>query len=90
MSLNQLIVTALNEAIVRNEEGGQEHNRLVEELRHIRMALGDLAVEIDPGQLPAALRSMAELAAQRDVSPPLPTLAPPLSATVIEGREDRA
>lgn len=85
-SLNQLIVTCLNEAVPEEEKDRQAGHD--EELRRVKAALG--AVEIDISTWKKRL-GLAEVTPNREVlRESLPKLDPPLSRTVIEDREDRA
>ncbi len=88
-SLNQLIVTALNETVDGEEEAGREKDSLMEQVRHIRTILGDLVVEIDPSQFPPEVRPRPGLPKREELMKLLPRLNPPLSATLAEEREDR-
>lgn len=86
-SLNQTIVAALHEALSRADRDGGDD--AVEQLRHIRMALGDLVVELDESQLPPELRPSEDLPDTDALRESMPRLDPPLSATIIADREDR-
>jgi hypothetical protein len=86
-SLNQTIVSTLHEALARSEPEDTDDQTV--ELRHIRMALGDLVVELDASELPPELRPSDDLPDRDAYRESLPRLDPPLSRTIIEGREDR-
>lgn len=89
VSLNQLIIATLNEALAQDEGAAQEEKSLVEQVQYIRMALGDLAVELDVSQFPPHLRPGEELPDREEFMQSLPQLSPPMSRTIIEDREDR-
>lgn len=88
-SLNRLIVAALSEALARDEVAGQAESPLLEQLQHVRRALGDLAVEVDANHVPPHLRPSEDLADTDTLRQSMPELVPPLSATIIADREDR-
>ena len=87
-SLNEIIVAILSEAVDRMDEVAEEVSNLLEEqVKQVRAALGPLALELD---IPPDLRPSA---GQSDVTAyrrSLPRLNPPLSATIIADRDDRA
>ena len=95
VSVNQSIVTALNESVLSGDDGGNaddEHAALLDQVRHIRTALGDLIVELDPEDFPAHVRPTAtpiDREGFKGFMRSLPKLDPPLSATIIADREDR-
>jgi hypothetical protein len=88
-SLNELIVAALSEALARGEVAGQEEGALLEQVQHVRRALGDLAVELDLRHVPLPLRPSEDLPDSDTVRQSMPQLIPPLSATISVDREDR-
>lgn len=85
-SLNETIVVELNRALAPN--GGEDGPR-AEERERVRRALGDLIVDMDARLLPAELRPRDDLPNTNRLRESLPMLLPPLSTTMIEGREDR-
>ncbi|MBI4493873.1 MAG: toxin-antitoxin system HicB family antitoxin [Chloroflexi bacterium] len=87
-SLNQLIVAALREALARDAVVDQAEEALLEQVQHIRSALGDLAVELDVNHLPPHLRPREDLPHPDTLRRSMPELVPPLSATIVEDRED--
>lgn len=88
-SLNELIVAALSEALSRGEVVGQAEGSLLEQVQHIRWALGDLAVAVDASHLPPHLRPSEDLPDTDTLRRSMPELLPALSATIIADREDR-
>ncbi len=88
-SLNQVIVAALSEALARGEGARQAESPLLEQVQHVRRALGDLAVEVDARQLPPHLRPREDLPDTDTLRQSMPELIPPLSATLSADREDR-
>ena len=88
-SLNQVIVAALSEALARGEGARQAESPLLEQVQHVRRALGDLAVEVDARQLPPHLRPREDLPDTDTLRQSMPELIPPLSATISADREDR-
>jgi len=89
VSLNQTIVTILNEHLSRSESTQPLGSGLEEQVRHIRSALLELVVEIDTGHLLACIDWSETERAGEQPTRSIPPLAPPLSATVSELREDR-
>jgi hypothetical protein len=87
-SLNQTIVSALR-ATLDETSVGTPQSPLKEQLRQVRAVLGDLVVDFDVGRLLAELDSKDRDTEDGETTRPLPALNPPLSATVIEDREDR-
>lgn len=53
-----------------------------EQVQHVRLALGDLAVEVDLQHFPPDLRPSEDLPATEIVRQSMPKLTPPLSATI--------
>lgn len=88
-SLNQLIVSTLSEAVARDEAMDREQGHLAEQVKHIRSALGDLAVVLNTDSLPPHLHPEDDLPDPDVYRHSLPVLHPPLSATIIADREDR-
>ena len=58
-------------------------------MREIRAALGDLVIEVDTSRLLRQLRLQGKLPDREAFLTSLPKLSPPLSATVIEEREEQ-
>ena len=87
--LNQLIVATLSEALMGDDLVGKDESPLMEQVQHIRTALSGLAVDLDANQLPPHLRPGDELPDRAAFQQSLPTLDPPISATIIADREDR-
>lgn len=88
-SLNQLIVAALREMLARDALAGQAEGSLLEQVQHVRRALGDLAIEVDASQLPPHLCPREDLPNTDTLRQSMPSLVPPLSATISADREDR-
>ncbi len=88
-SLNELIVAALSQALAQGEVAGQAESSLLEQVQHVRRALGDLAVEVDARHLPPHLRPSDDLPDTDTLRQSMPALVPPLSATISADREDR-
>ncbi len=88
-SLNELIVAALSEALARDELNGQAEGSLLQQVQHVRRALGDLVVEVDVSHLPPQLRPQDDLPDTDTLRQSMPALVPPLSATISADREDR-
>ena len=88
-SLNQVIVAALSEALARAEGARQAESPLLEQVQHVRRALGDLAVEVDASHLPPQLHPRDDLPDTDALRRSMPELVPPLSATISADREDR-
>lgn len=88
-SLNQLVVAALSETLARGEVAGEAEGSLLEQVQHVRLALGDLAVEVDASHLPPYLRPSEDLPDTDALRQSMPQLIPPLSATISADREDR-
>ena len=88
-SLNELIVATLSEALAHGRVLGQGQDPLLEQVQHVRRALGDLVVELDWSALPPHLQPSRDLADSDTLRQSLPELVPPLSATIIADREDR-
>ena len=88
-SLNQLIVAALSEALVRGEVAGQTESSPLEQAQHVRRALGELAAEVDASHLPPHLRPSEDLPDTDTLRQSMPELVPPLSATISADRDDR-
>jgi hypothetical protein len=87
-SLNQTVVAVISDALGR--EGAAERiGEKDEQVRHIRAALGDLTVDWDDSGLPAELRPSVRSLDPNAFLVSLPRLTPPLSATIIEERDDR-
>jgi hypothetical protein len=87
-SLNQTVVAVISDALAR--EGAAEHlGERDEQVRYIRVALGDLTVEWDDSGLPSELRPSARPLDRDAFLRSLPRLTPPLSATIVEERDDR-
>jgi hypothetical protein len=89
VSMNELAVAALRDGLARQEAERSAERSLSEQVRRLRSVLGDLVVDIDVNQFPAAVRPNAQMPDRDDLFNSLPRLNPPLSATVIEEREDR-
>ncbi len=89
VSLNQLITRSLDEAVASQEEASADESPLLEQVRHIRTALGALAMELDTNGLPPHLRPGEDLPGVAAFMRSLPKLEPPLSATIADDREDR-
>jgi len=88
-SLNQLVVTTLRDAVAHEDQANNPESALMEQVHHIRTALGGLAVELDSSQFPPHLRPGEDLPDRASFMRSLPRLNPPLSKTVIADREDR-
>jgi predicted transcriptional regulator len=88
-SLNQLIVAALSAALARDEAADQAEGSLLEQVQHVRRALGDLVVELDLQHVPPSLRPSEGLPDTDTLRQSMPALMPPLSATISADREDR-
>ncbi len=88
-SLNQLIIAALSDALARDAVEEQAKDPLLEQVQHIRRALGELAVELDTSYLPPHLRPREDVPDADTLRQSMPELVPPLSATIISDREDR-
>ncbi len=88
-SLNELIVAALSEALARGEMADESEGSLLEQVQHVRRALGDLVVEVDARHLPPQLRPHDDLPDTDTLRHSMPSLVPPLSATISADREDR-
>lgn len=88
-SLNQLIVAALSAALARSEVADQAEGSLLEQVEHVRRTLGDLAVELDLRHVPPYLRPSEDLPDTDTLRRSMPSLVPPLSATMSADREDR-
>ncbi len=88
-SLNQTIVAALHDALSRTAHDGSSGDALLEQVQHVRVALGDVIVELDESALPPALRPGDDLPDADTLRQSMPHLVPPLSATIIAEREDR-
>jgi HicB family len=88
-SLNQLIVAILSEAQAHGRLLDQTQDPLLEQVQHVRRALGDLVVELDWSALPPHLQPGEDLPDAETLRHSLPELVPPLSATIIADREDR-
>ena len=89
-SLNQVIVATLRDALTRAEAAEQTEDSLEERARHVRRTLADLAVELDLSVLPPHLRPSEDLPDTDTLRQSMPDLVPPLSATIVADREDRA
>ncbi len=89
VSLNQLVMRNLDQALAGQEETAEKDSPLMDQVRHIRVALGDLAVELDIDHLPPHLRPGEDLPDRATFMKSLPQLEPPLSATIAADREDR-
>lgn len=89
VSLNQTIVATLSDSLGHGDDADDEHGLLQEQVQHVRTALGDLTVELDPEGFPAHLRPAAGLPDREAFMRSLPRLDPPLSATIIADRDDR-
>lgn len=88
-SLNELIVAALSEALARGEMADESEGSLLEQVQHVRRALGDLVVEVDVSHLPPDLRPSEELPDTDTLRQAMPELIPPLSTTISTDRDDR-
>lgn len=88
-SLNQVIVAALSEALARGTGAQRAESPLLEQVQHVRRALGDLVVEVDVSHLPPRLRPRDDLPDTDILRQSMPKLVPPLSATLSADREDR-
>jgi hypothetical protein len=88
-SLNQTIVATLDRGLHGAPDQVCARGSLPEYVARIRAALGDLTVEVDDGDFPAARRIGDQLPDRTAFRETLPTLDPPLSATIIAEREDR-
>ena len=88
-SLNQLIVAALSGALARDDLAGPAGDSVTAQVQQIRRALGDLVIEMDTDFLPPGTRAREDLPDSDTLRQSMPTLHPPLSATVISDREDR-
>jgi hypothetical protein len=82
VSMNETAITLLSDALGHRQADDGDGSPLAEQVRHIRAALGDLA-------LPA--NAFAEGPADETALERLdrPRLNPPLSQTISEEREDR-
>ncbi len=88
-SLNQLIVAALSVALAWGEVADQAEGSLLEQVEHVRRALGDLAIELDLQHVPPYLRPSEGLPDTDTLRQSMPALIPPLSATISPDHEDR-
>lgn len=88
-SLNELIVAALNTALSRDHTASRTEHSLQDQIRYVRMALGELALDPDMNHLPAHLRRDEDLPGPDVLRHSLPELVPSLSDTIIADREDR-
>src|SRR5690349_3605575 len=89
-SLNQTIVSALHDSLSRRErDADPDASEREAQVQQVRLALGDLVVELDETELPEHLRAGGSRPDIEALRGSLPRLDPPLSATVIADREDR-
>lgn len=88
MPLDALIVTTLSQAISRREVTSEPSEAVREETRRIREALGDLVVDNPEEWVPEIEEEIDFPDRQTDLDF-MPKLDPPLSATLIEDRDDR-
>jgi hypothetical protein len=88
-SLNQLIVAMLNGALAHDDLAASMEDLVLAQVQQIRRAMGDLVVEIDADFLPPGVRPREHLPDSDTLRQGMPTLHPPLSATIIADREDR-
>lgn len=88
-SLNQVIVAALSDALVRGDVAEHPESSLLEQVQHVQWALADLAVQLDVRHLPPDLRPSEDLPDTDTLRQSMPELMPPLSATISADREDR-
>jgi len=89
ISLNQLIVAALWDALKQGRILHGEQDPLKEQVRLYRIALGDLVADIDVSKFPKRLRPGPLDLYDETRLAYLPKLDPPLSATIIEEREEQ-
>ncbi|TAK35404.1 MAG: toxin-antitoxin system HicB family antitoxin [Chloroflexota bacterium] len=87
-SLNELIVAAVSQSLGQSELSTTEQGSLVEQAQSLRRALDDLVVELDATQYLQGICPV-ELPSREELVRTLPRLNPPLSATVIEERQER-
>jgi hypothetical protein len=82
------VVAAVRDAL---ERGAVEEmaDPVREQVRYIREALGDLVVELDVASLPPQLRPNEDLPDSDALRETMPQLVPPLSATIVDDRQDR-
>jgi hypothetical protein len=82
------VVAAVRDAL---ERGAVEKmaDPVREQVRYIREALGDLVVELDVASLPPQLRPNEDLPHTDALRETMPQLVPPLSATIVDDRQDR-
>ena len=78
-----------DDGLLGEEGASKEECSLIEQVQHIRVALGGLAVELDTSQLPSHLRPGEDLPDRPAFMRSLPGLIPALSETIIADREDR-
>lgn len=88
-SLNQVIVTALDGALRQGEPGGQADSSLLDQVRLVRRALGEMAVEVDATFLQGDAPFTEDLPDTDTLRKSMPHLTPPLSSTISAEREDR-
>lgn len=89
VSLNQLIVDALRASLGPSPDATEAENPLIEQVRQIRRALGEMAVTLDTSHLAPDLQPRDDLPTADVLGRSMPELDPPLSATIIADREDR-
>ncbi len=89
VSLNKLIISSLSESIAVQRKMSQENDLLLEQVEHIRVALGDVVITLDADHLPEHIRPGDNLPDVDVFRRSLPELDPPLSATISADREDR-
>ena len=87
--LNELIVSAVAEALERVDSRDDPEDSLLEEIRHVRLALGDLVIDTGMIELPYGRQPNEDLADTDTLRESMLPLAPPLSATIEDDREDR-
>jgi hypothetical protein len=88
-SQNELIVAALSAVLARDGMAQRAESSLLEQVQHVQRALSDLTVVVDTDRLPPRLRPGDDLPDTDTLRRSMPTLAPPLSATISADREDR-
>jgi hypothetical protein len=89
VSLNQLIVDALRASLARSPDAAEVENPLIEQVRQIRSALGEIAIPLETSLLPPHLQPRDDLPTADMLRRSMPELVPPLSATITADHEDR-
>lgn len=86
VSLNQMIVATLRDALARSGAVEGADDALMDQVFHVRRALRDLVTVMDPSQFAPELRRRREGAPEEPAISSMPKLQLPLSATIIEDR----